>query len=55
VARAEGEAYQTAAGWRSEHERFWREELFPAWEGEAPVLDDSTAVVVEWFRLQKRL
>ena len=55
VARAEGESYKTAAGWRSEHERFWREEAFPAWEGEVPVLDDSTAVVVEWFRLQKRL
>lgn len=55
VARADGESYKTAAGWRSEHERFWREEAFPAWEGEVPVLDDSTAVVVEWFRLQKRL
>jgi uncharacterized protein YhfF len=54
VARAEGESYKTAAGWRSEHERFWREEVFPAWE-EAPVLDNSTPVVVEWFRLQKRL
>jgi uncharacterized protein YhfF len=55
VARAEGESYRTAAGWRSEHERFWREEVFPAWEGDVPVLDDSTAVVVEWFRLQSRL
>jgi hypothetical protein len=34
--------------------QFWREEVFPAWE-EEPVLDDSTPVVVEWFRLQKRL
>ena len=34
VARAEGESYQTAAGWRSEHERFWRQEVFPDWEGE---------------------
>jgi uncharacterized protein YhfF len=55
VARAEGESYKTAAGWRSEHERFWREEVLPAWEGDGPVLDDSTAVVVEWSRLQKRL
>jgi uncharacterized protein YhfF len=55
VARAEGESYNTAAGWRSEHERFWREEVFPEWEGDVPVLDDSTAVVVQWFRLEKRL
>lgn len=55
VARAEGESYKTAAGWRSAHERFWQEEVFPAWDGEVPVLDDSTPVVVEWFRLQKRL
>jgi uncharacterized protein YhfF len=47
VAIAEGESYKTAAGWRSEHERFWREEVFPDWEGHAPVLDDSTPVVVE--------
>jgi uncharacterized protein YhfF len=55
VARAEGESYQTAAGWRAEHERFWREEVFPHWEGDVPVLDDSTPVVVEWFRLQEQL
>jgi uncharacterized protein YhfF len=55
IARAEGESYQTAAGWRSEHERFWREEVFPKWEGEVPVLDDSTRVVVEWFRLREQV
>ena len=55
VARAEGESYQTAAGWRSAHERFWREEVFPDWEGDVPVLDDSTLVVVEWFRLRERV
>ena len=55
VARAEGESYQTAAGWRSEHERFWRQEVFPDWKGEVPVLDDSTPVVVEWFRLRERV
>ena len=54
VARAEGESYRTAAGWRSEHERFWREEVFPDWEGDVPVLDDSTPVVVEWFSLRDR-
>ena len=42
VARAEGESYVTAADWRSEHERFWREEVFRDWGGDAPVLDDST-------------
>jgi uncharacterized protein YhfF len=55
VARAEGESYQTAAGWRSEHERFWREEVFPELEGDVPLLDDSTPVVVEWFRLRQRV
>jgi uncharacterized protein YhfF len=55
VARAEGESYQTGAGWRSEHERFWREEVFPRWQGDVPVLDDSTPVVVEWFRLHQQL
>ena len=55
VARAEGESYRTAAGWRSEHERFWREKVFPGWEGDVPVLDDSTPVVVQWFRLAERL
>jgi uncharacterized protein YhfF len=55
VACAEGESYKTAAGWRSAHERFWREEVFPDWEGELPVLGDSTPVVVEWFRLRKRV
>lgn len=54
VARAEGESYQTPAGWRSAHERFWREEVFPDWEGKAPVLDDSTPVVVLLFRLRER-
>jgi uncharacterized protein YhfF len=55
VACAEGESYQTAAGWRSAHERFWREEVFPDWAGDVPVLDDSTPVVVEWFRLRERI
>ncbi len=55
VACAEGESYQTAAGWRSEHERFWREEVFPDWEGDVPRLNDSTPVVVQWFRLQEQI
>ncbi|HEX3804021.1 MAG TPA: ASCH domain-containing protein [Solirubrobacteraceae bacterium] len=53
VARAEGESYKTAAGWRAAHERFWREEVFPGWEGDQPVLDDATPIVVEWFRLTR--
>jgi uncharacterized protein YhfF len=52
VARAEGEAYSTAAGWRAEHERFWIEEVFPDLGSDAPVLDDETPVVVEWFRVR---
>lgn len=55
VARAEGESYQTAAGWRSEHERFWREEVFPDWEEDVPMLNDSTPVDVQWFRLQEQI
>ena len=55
VARAEGESYRTAAGWRSVHERFWREEVLPGWEGDVPVLEDSTPIVVQWFRLAERV
>jgi uncharacterized protein YhfF len=55
VARAEGESYQTAAGWRAEHERFWREEVFADREADMPVLDDSTPVLVQWFRLHERI
>lgn len=55
VALAEGEAYTTAAGWRAEHERFWREEVLLEWEGGAPpVIDDLTRVVVVWFRVKRR-
>jgi hypothetical protein len=34
MACAEGESYQTVADWRSEHERFWRKEVFPDWAGD---------------------
>jgi uncharacterized protein YhfF len=55
VALAEGEAYTTTAGWRAAHERFWREEVLPQWEGDPPpVIDDSTQVVVQWFRVKAR-
>ncbi|MHB8361621.1 MAG: ASCH domain-containing protein [Thermoplasmataceae archaeon] len=52
----EGEDYQTVSAWRLSHEKFWqsdemREELGdPAFE-----VDDSTLVVLERFKLIKRL
>ncbi len=53
VASAEGEDYRTAAAWRAEHERFWREEVLPHWDGDTPpVIGDSTLVVVQWFHLK---
>lgn len=56
MARAEGEDYSTAAGWRAEHERFWLEEVLPAWEdGEPPANSDDTPVVVQWFQIKARL
>jgi uncharacterized protein YhfF len=52
LAVAEGEDYETAAGWRTEHERFWKDEVIPAWPvGTPPSIDDDTEVVVQWFRL----
>lgn len=56
VALAEREDYRTAAGWRAEHERFWREEVLPEWDrGTPPVIGDSTPVVVQWFHVTTRL
>lgn len=52
LAAAEGESYRTAAGWRAEHERFWRDEVLASWPaGSPPRIDDDTEVVVQWFRL----
>lgn len=52
VARAEGEEYSTAAEWRREHERFWREEVFPSLPPrQRAVLDEDSPVVIQWFRL----
>lgn len=52
LAVAEGENYTTAAGWREEHERFWRDEVLPVWpSGTPPSIDENTQVVVQWFRL----
>lgn len=54
-ALAEGEHYTTAAGWRAEHERFWRDDVLPAWPtSKPPRIDDDTAVLVQWFRLHDR-
>jgi uncharacterized protein YhfF len=54
VARAEGEAYSTAAGWRAEHERFWRDEVFPGLPPrQRSVLDEDSPVVIQWFRLDR--
>ncbi len=54
LAVAEGENYETAAGWRAEHECFWRNEVIPAWPaGTPPNIDDDTEVVVQWFRLDR--
>jgi len=51
LARAEGEHYTTAAGWRAEHERFWRDEVLANWPtSEPPGLSDDTEIVVQWFR-----
>lgn len=49
IAVAEGEAYSTAVGWRAAHERFWTQEVFPGSGEHAPVLDEDTPVVVQWF------
>lgn len=56
VACAEAEEYSTAEGWRAEHERFWRDEVVPEWQGDAPpTISDHTPVVVQWFRVKARL
>ncbi len=48
-AQEEGEGYQTVAAWREAHERYWT--------GNIPgvVIDNSTMVVAERFRLVERL
>jgi uncharacterized protein YhfF len=50
LALDEGEGFESVAQWRSEHERFWLEEVLPT----LPVavsLSDDTRIVVERFRL----
>ncbi len=52
----EGEGYATVAAWRAGHERFWHStELREALDDPGFTVDDSTAVVLERFRLVGRL
>jgi uncharacterized protein YhfF len=58
VAIAEGEDYDSVAGWRAAHEEFWNgylDELRAAPGFEGLTLDDDTRVFVEWFRLERVL
>ena len=52
----EGEGHATVSEWRKGHENFWRsEEMRFSLGGAAPILDDSTLVVLERFRVVERL
>jgi uncharacterized protein YhfF len=52
LAVAEGEGFDSVAAWRTDHERYWTEEVLPTLRGgAASPLSDDTRVVVEWFRL----
>ncbi|MHB1252482.1 MAG: ASCH domain-containing protein [Acidimicrobiales bacterium] len=52
----EGEGHATVSDWRKGHENFWRnEEMTASLGGAAPILDDSTLVVLERFRVVERL
>lgn len=50
-ARAEGEDYSTAAGWRTAHEAFWGSAEMREALGEEVALSDSTPVVLERFEV----
>ena len=52
----EGEGHVTVSDWRKGHENYWRSaEMTASLGGVAPVLDDSTLVVLERFRVVERL
>ncbi|HET9089075.1 MAG TPA: ASCH domain-containing protein [Acidimicrobiales bacterium] len=52
----EGEGHATVSDWRKGHENFWRSrEMVASLGGVAPILDDSTLVVLERFRVVERL
>jgi uncharacterized protein YhfF len=51
-ALGEGEGYDSVAGWRAAHERFWHsDELRAALDDPDFTVDDDTLVVAEEFRL----
>jgi uncharacterized protein YhfF len=54
-AAAEGEGYTDAVGWRQVHEKFWTSPEYLAEYGEEFTLDDDTPVVLERFKLIRRL
>ncbi|MGO2658640.1 D-alanyl-D-alanine carboxypeptidase/D-alanyl-D-alanine endopeptidase [Mycetocola reblochoni] len=54
-ARDEGEGHEDVAQWRRGHERFWRSEEMTAALGAPLTVDDGTVVVLEEFRLVRRL
>jgi len=52
LAREEGEGFESVAGWREAHERFWTEEVMPRVpESMAGPLNDDAKIVVVRFRL----
>jgi uncharacterized protein YhfF len=52
----EGEGHATVSEWRKGYENFWRRKEMVASLGDAaPILDDSTLVVLERFRVVERL
>jgi len=54
-ALGEGEGYDSVAGWRAAHERFWHsDELRAALDDPDFTVDDDTLVVAEEFRLVTR-
>jgi uncharacterized protein YhfF len=50
-AHAEGRGYANSAEWRTAHEDFFRSEGVSEFLGATPVIDDTTLVVTERFRL----
>lgn len=50
-ALAEGEGYESVDDWRAGHVRFWSSPEMRAELGEGFVVDDSTVVVLERFRV----
>ncbi|MFJ6700447.1 ASCH domain-containing protein [Streptomyces sp. NPDC091272] len=55
-ARDEGEGHTSVAEWRADHEAFWHgEEMREAMGDPDFVVDDSTMVVAERFRVVERL